>query len=216
MIALVDGDILTYRLGFASERTTEGIVRARVDEFMTNLLLYHTDADDFEGFLTLDSDENYRHAIAVTAPYKGNRPGDKPKYYDFIRDYLIRDWGFQWVRNQEADDALGIAAFTKWEKGDKDYVICTIDKDLDMIPGPHYNFVKKHHFDVDEREGMLSFYCQILSGDRVDNIIGIRGIGPAKARARLIDCGTEVELFEQCVKEYEGNVERVVENGKLL
>ena len=218
MIALIDGDILTYRLGFSSEGTSEGIVRARVDEFITNLLLFHTKAEDYEGYLTFDRKENFRLPLAVTKPYKGQRDGRIPEFYDFIREYLHESWGFQMVRGQEADDAIGIEAYARWSRGDTDYVICTIDKDLDMIPGPHFNFVKREHFTVSEEQAVRSFYTQILTGDRVDNVAGIRGIGPAKAAVLLADCKTELDHYNACLKAYaeHGGRDRVIENGSLL
>jgi 5'-3' exonuclease len=63
---------------------------------------------------------------------------------------------------------------------------------------------------------LYSFYKQILTGDRVDNIEGIRGIGPVKADKILKDCTTEKDLYEACIKAYDGNTDRVLENGKLL
>lgn len=217
MIALIDGDILTYRIGFASQDVEEGIVRSRVDGFMTDLLLYTADCEDYEGYIT--GSNNYRHDIAITAKYKGNRKQDRPKYYDFIRDYLVDHWGFKMVNDQEADDAIGIEAYTRWQNNDKDYLICTIDKDLDMIPGLHYNFVKNERYSISEFEGLVKFYTQILTGDRVDNIIGLRGIGPAKAAAILKGCKTEFRLYQSVCAAYEQHNEplsRLLENGRLL
>ncbi len=57
----------------------------------------------------------------------------------------------------------------------------SIDKDLDMIRGWHYNFIKDKKYFIDDQQAIKHFYTQILTGDRVDNIIGLRGIGPKKA-----------------------------------
>lgn len=209
--ALIDGDILTYRLGFAAEGSPEGIVRHRVDSFISDLLIYDLDVEDFEGYLTAPTG-NFREAIAVTAPYKGNRPGNKPEHYTFIRDYLVHEWGFIMVEGQEADDAMGIEAM----KPGKLSVICTIDKDLDNVPGWHYNFVKRNLYYVSFEESIRNFYTQILVGDRIDNIVGLRGVGPVKASKILADAVSEVDLFLACVDAYKGDVDRVVENARLL
>ena len=55
---------------------------------------------------------------------------------------------------------------------------------------------------------------QFLVGDRIDNIIGVKGIGPVKAR-KLLEDKTEREMFEVCVEEL-GSEERAIENGILL
>ena len=209
MKALIDGDILAYRIGFTTEDVGEPIVRARVDEFLSELLM-DLDVKDYDGWLS--GDNNFRDKIAVTVPYKGNRTGRRPIHYQYIRDYLVNDWGFKITEGQEADDALAIQATELRDK----CIICSIDKDLLQVPGWHYNFVKKEKTYVDESTGTRNFYQQVLTGDRVDNIVGIRGIGPVKASAILKCCRTDEEYFRVCVESYDGNVERVVENCRLL
>jgi 5'-3' exonuclease len=66
-------------------------------------------------------------------------------------------------------------------------------------------------------------------GDRVDNIIGLHGIGPVKAEKLLFGCDSEKALYAACVDAYavsyhelydEGAYgiaqERVLENARLL
>jgi hypothetical protein len=209
-IALIDADILVYRIGFASEDSSEAIAKSRMKEFLEDMLLYNG-FEDYEGFLT--NGNNYRTEIAVTAPYKGNRKQPKPKHYAFLRDYLLSQWDFVLVDGQEADDAIGIRAY---ELDPEEFSICSIDKDLNMIRGNHYNFVKDFFYDVTEEEAIFHFYKQVLTGDRVDNIIGIKGIGEVKAKRILEKCSNEKEMYLAVLEAYEGNVERVLENGQLL
>jgi 5'-3' exonuclease len=56
----------------------------------------------------------------------------------------------------------------------------------------------------------------VLTGDRTDNIIGLKGIGPKKAEKLLKDCKTEREYYDACLKAYDGNQLRVDENLNLL
>ncbi len=53
-------------------------------------------------------------------------------------------------------------------------------------------------------------------GDRIDNIIGIKGIGDKKSEKILKDCVTEKELYDKCVQMYDGDEARVIENGRML
>ena len=91
-----------------------------------------------------------------------------------------------------------------------------IDKDLNQLRGWHYNYRKKEKYFVSEEEGLRAFYLQILVGDRVDNIIGLKGIGPVKAEKIIKDCKTEEELYSTVLKAYDGDTKRVLENGQLL
>lgn len=211
MKALIDGDILVYRIGFASEDTTDKLAIARMAEFLEELVL-RPEVGDYQGFLT--GSNNFRNEIAVTAPYKGNRQGTKPVHYEILRKYLETAWGFEVVEEQEADDAIGIASY-EFDNID-DYIIMTLDKDLDMIRGWHYNFIKNKKYCIDDQEAIYNFYKQILTGDRVDNIVGLKGIGPVKAAKILQDCKTEQEMYKAVLEAYDNNEDRILENGRLL
>jgi len=207
-VALIDADIICYRVGFASEDVEEKYCLARVTELIHEIVYTELKCDDYKAYIT--GKGNFRNEIAVTEPYKGNRKDAKrPVHYEAIRHHLQR-LGAELVEGQEADDAVAIEASTNggW--------IVSIDKDLDQVPGWHYNFVKKEEYYVEEFEGLKNFYSQILTGDRIDNIIGLKGIGPVKAAKILAECKTEQELYDACLKAYDGNSERVTENGRLL
>ena len=211
-VALLDGDIFVYRIGFASEDVDEKLCLARVTELVTDIVYFRLNCDDFKAYIT--GKGNFRNDIAVTAPYKGNRKDLKrPKHYEAIRKHLV-DLGAILVEGMEADDAIAIEATANGG------FIVSIDKDLDQIPGHHYNFVKHEEYFVTEEQGLLNFYKQILTGDRVDNIMGIKGIGPVKADKLLAKCKTEKEMFDVCVKAYNDNGEdgvlRTTENARLL
>lgn len=211
MKALIDGDILVYRIGFASQDANDKLAIARMAEFVEELVMI-PEIGDYQGYLT--GSNNYRNEIAKTAPYKGNRTGEKPIHYDLLRQYLATAWGFEVVQDEEADDAIGIAAYGFEDT--EDYMIMSIDKDLDMLRGWHYNFLKNTKYYVEEYDGIVNFYKQILTGDRVDNIVGLKGIGPKKAEKILKDCVTEQDMYNAVLKAYDNDTERVLENGQLL
>lgn len=211
MFALIDADIVCYRIGFASEDVSEKICVARCAEFMEELVMKPW-VGEYQGYLT--GSDNYRKEIAVTAPYKGNRTQARPKHYDLIREYLEKAWGCEVIQGQEADDAIGIKAYEFEDI--EDYVIMSIDKDLNMIRGWHYNFIKDEKYLINDDEAIKHFYTQILTGDRVDNIIGLKGIGPKKAEKILEDCNTEQEMYNAVLKAYDNDEKRVLENGQLL
>jgi hypothetical protein len=199
-----------YRIGFAAEGETKGVAISRMAEFVEELVMIQ-DVGDYQGYLT--GSNNYRKEIAKEAPYKGNRTAPKPEHYDLLREYLTLSWGFEMVDGQEADDAIGIEAYKSEEDS---YLIMTIDKDLDMIRGWHYNFIKGIRYHVDECDTLRWFYTQVLTGDRVDNIPGLKGIGPKKAEKILGEAATEGELFQAVLKAYDNDLARLTEMGQLL
>lgn len=142
--------------------------------------LYEAILQPFEGrpFTSfISGSTNFRHKVAVTAPYKGNRKDTaKPKYYDFLRDTILRRWNGELVDGIEADDRMAIEG-----SAHPDCVLVGIDKDLLQIPGTHYNYDKGLSVVVSEEDGWRNFFTQVLVGDVSDNIPGVSGIGPKKA-----------------------------------
>lgn len=138
---------------------------------------------------------NFRIDVAVTKPYKGNRTKPKPKHYDAIRERLVSVYDAYITDGEEADDYLGYAHYKDWQDyGEDASCIVTIDKDLDMIPGLHYHPFDRHEYYVDEDEADRMFLKQLLSGDDVDNIQGIKGIGEGKAEKMAMHLRTELLL----------------------
>lgn len=217
MLALIDGDVLCYRVGYTTENDEEWIARARLRE-MIGGILKTVNTNDYKIFLS-DSKNNWR--LDIFPNYKGNRTQPKPKHLPYLQNLIVDEWGAEVAWGQEADDALGIVQWNSWQKTDTEFpvgsgqfitvwnthpdmgrtIICSIDKDLLQIPGWHYNFVKEEMKFVTPEEGMFRFYEQILIGDSGDNItvaegLSCKGIGPKKAYRLLEGCSTEIEYFE--------------------
>lgn len=218
MICLVDGDIVVYRVGYATERSRFSEAQRQVDNWMEKIM-EEFDTIQYHLYLS-DSEGNFRKQIDPT--YKANRKIEKPKYYEKIINYMIDNWDAEVAWGQEADDAMGIKqiAAHKAEQANTT-VICTIDKDLDQIVGKHFNFLTGKTYTIEEPEATKFFYTQLLTGDPVDNICGLKGIGPAKARLILKGCTTEPELFNAAYNAYKSvykNLaeEEMIKTGRLI
>ena len=209
-----------------------------VNNTITNMLK-DLGAEQYSCFLT--GKGNYREDIATIKPYKGNRDrAARPYHYDAITEHLKSRWGAHVITGMEADDALGIELYKDYmeakrfaaitgespEEQKPQVVLASIDKDLDMIPGWHYNFVEKDLYFISEDKAMRNFYVQLLAGDAVDNIPGVPGISVTKAKKLLKECKTEQEML--CVAgfhyatakyrdvEYNDPEAALVENARLL
>ena len=206
--ALIDSDILCYRIGFACDSESERTAISTMDKFVSDLIV-SMPVDSWELYLT--GKGNFRDEYAVTVPYKGNRI-DKPKpvHIKALRDFLVDKWEATMTEGEEADDAIAIRATTLGDSS----VIVSLDKDFDQVQGWHYNFVKDDTYYVTAEEGLLNFYCQFLTGDRIDNIVGVKGIGPVKAHKLLSTKVTEEDMFAVCIEHL--GYDRAVENGRLL
>lgn len=204
MIALIDGDIVAYRVACTlQEDDAADFAYARTEDLVDQIIV-NSEADSFRIFLT--GKDNFRYSIYPE--YKAHRPKEKPHWLQPIREYLVANFNAEVVNGQEADDALGIN-----QTGDS--IICSIDKDLLQIPGRHYNFVKDEFTEVDEFQGIHHFYMQCLMGDRSDNIKGIPKVGPKNAEKILAGKLTEKELFD-AVRDAYGNDEEFIMNARVL
>ena len=100
----------------------------------------------------------------------------------------------------EADDTISIEA-TKYAKINQLYMLITIDKDLKNIGGLFYNLMHNNLITVSKNESIEFFHEQLLTGDTVDNIPGIEGIGKVKA-SKLLENKTIKEQFEAIIAAY--------------
>ena len=235
MHVLVDADILVYRMAWACQKThyqhkekgeffdtktkakawlkdelmewdesewdiTDEIEPWKNCKFLIDVamseILRNCGTDEYTCFLTPPN--TFRYDIAVTRPYKAGR-APPPHWKDEAVKYFINSYNA--VLNDqrlEADDMLGLSQTT-------DTVIASIDKDLYMIPGKHYDIVKKTHMEVDMQAADDWFFTQLLSGDiSTDNIVGVPGIGNVKAKKLVAEFqGDHYGLVEEIEQLYE-------------
>lgn len=247
MHALIDGDIFLYEFGSAKQENGKPLpwpfVISRLDARIRNIL-EAVGADTHQIYLT--GKGNFREQVATIKPYKGNRPMDKPYWHQHLFDFLVCHRDAIVVEGMEADDAVGIAQceryldqltshfgitkylFKELKESDVDHsVICSRDKDLHMIPGWHYTWPAGKQKEQllwwqDEIGALRCFYKQLLTGDSVDNIPGLYGVGKS---SKLLDtvgkCDTELEMFQVVAEAYRlrfGNYweQFMGENGCLL
>jgi hypothetical protein len=145
-VILIDGDMLVYRVGFAcdeeSERVATQTMGNYISEILTDLAEHYT---DHQVYLTGSS--NFRNEVAVSQPYKGDRPSRKPVHKDLLREYLLDEWKAEVSDNMEADDCIAIKSTELEYKS----IICSLDKDFLQVPTKMYDYTKKTMREIDER-----------------------------------------------------------------
>lgn len=163
---LLDSDLVVYRCAAVTENQESSVACYQAGE-MVKRILDETNASAYKCFLS--GENNFRYLIYPE--YKANRKDiPKPKHFQTIREYLVSHWGASVTDGHEADDALGVEQCRS-----QNTAISSIDKDLLMIPGHHYNFVKKEWYFVDFLQSLHTFYAQCLLGDKTDNVPGYDG-----------------------------------------
>ena len=195
--ALIDGDILVYRAGFAVQGQEEppyppNSHAKQAFKYIVEGIKRELNPTSIEIHLSPTGKENFRYEVAKTRQYKGNRKKQsKPVYYDYLRAHVLMGYPHVVAKGAEADDSLGIAQ-------GEGTVIVSIDKDLDMIPGEHYNFVSKKRYTISKNQAFYNFCFQLLTGDSTDNIPGLPGIGPKKAEEILKRAKRDKKRMLEC------------------
>lgn len=216
---LCDGDIVAYRCAASCLSKGQLVEPVEVAQTRVNDLMYRiiqeTEATKYEVYI--GGENNFRKAIYPE--YKANRKDtQKPPWLDACREQLVVEWQASVVNGMETDDMLGILQTD-------DTIIASIDKDLLMIPGKHYNFVKQEHYLVTPLDGIRHFWFQMIMGDRSDNIPGYDGTARQTTPKFLLpviqalnECTNE-EAMEKLVKDMyivNGNQAQFEINKKLL
>lgn len=250
MKALIDADIFQWEFGSATD--DEGhplswpLVQARI-QGRIDQIVEATGADSYQLYITSDDKSNFRYQVATIQPYKGNRVDiEKPRWYNQIRNFLVDRRGAIEVHGMEADDAISIEqckdltkskALLQYQNNDYDTlkiwteygqtVICSRDKDLNMVPGYHYSWAcgkqkEKPIWWQNELEGLKCFYKQLLTGDTVDNILGLFGVGKSSSLLTYVDsCSDEYACYDYVLSQYSKRFgsyadQFLVENARLL
>jgi 5'-3' exonuclease len=196
-VALVDGDLVAYRCAASAEQNEADIALIRASRTLQDIVSV-TGAEEARVFLS--GSNNFRYTLYPE--YKANRKDMvRPRHLETVREYLVLEWSASVTDGYEADDAIGIQA-------GPDTTIVSLDKDFKQIPGSHYNFVTGQFDEVSVIDGYRSFYKQLLTGDRADNIPGITGIGKVRS-SRIID-----PMHDPC--DMYGTVRRLYQNDEVL
>jgi 5'-3' exonuclease len=218
MIALVDGDLVAYRSAASCKEDDPLDVACHRADKLVREILEQCNADQYKLFLS--GQDGFRRKLYPD--YKANRDNQpRPKHLEDVRAFLIEEWKAKIVNVVEADDALGMEQTSE-------SVICSLDKDLKMIPGKHFSWeirgvvngkewVREAEFsEVSELDGLRAFYRQMLIGDRSDNIIGVDGLGKVKAGKLIDNLDDEQEMFDLVLDKYNYDYNRFLINGTCL
>jgi DNA polymerase-1 len=163
-------------------------VKASAKEYLS-FLLEHLEAENY--ILCLSDDRgNFRKSIS--SEYKENRVRlRRPVVLRPIRQWLIDDLGALIYPDLEGDDVMGIIATDPSREDER--VICSIDKDMQTIPGLLY-FEDKLQT-ITKEEAKYHHFYQTLIGDTIDGYKGCPGVGAVTAKKALEDdCSWETVL----------------------
>jgi len=184
-VAVVDNDLGYGRYIFFADAIEDAI-----DEYLKDIQ-DRLEADKTTIFLT-DS-KNFRKKVYPA--YKSNRMIVKqsdipPVGLKHAKDYMTEKYAAVTFKNCEADDAIAYTA-TEPQKKEKRIMVST-DKDFEQVVGAWlYNPGKKDYelHKINQTDGDMFLFSQVLAGDRTDGYNGIDGVGMIGAKKMLVGSG---------------------------
>lgn len=218
MIAFIDGDVLCYQAAWGVENLEEAI--ERLDQILQGVV-ESTFSEDY--LIALGGESNFREKFFdgyKKSPARLKARKTKPEWFNQLKVWLENNENSVIAYDFEADDLLRMWS-VEATRFNIDYIVCSIDKDLDCIPGKHFKPGKDEFYKVTEEEADVHYWKQILMGDSVDNIPGLPRIGEVKALRILESCDNHNNRKAAVINEYkreygENWKEYLLSNGRLL
>jgi len=226
-LAIIDADSIAFAITAAMDKDTQGYpeqvytvddISASVSNWLA-LIEEETECKDYKMYLTGRS--SFRKQIMPE--YKANRDGlYRPPMLSDAKRVMVEEFGAEFAEDgYEADDEVGQIGLDYWIEGVEDNcVICSIDKDLDTIPGWHYRWPTFNKegalYFVTEEEAMHSYWKQVLSGDSGDGVKGLPKIGPKKAEVFLHGCVDEEGYFDACEQAYHDTLRGTMPESDII
>jgi 5'-3' exonuclease len=199
-VALIDGDFAIYWTAYLSEGESDA--QGFLDNLDGVIESWTKKAGCTKAHicLSLFKVKNFRHTLYKD--YKKCRKGrELPSFIKEGYDYLAgrgHKHSVIQILGLEADDLMGIAATT--ENANNEFVIVTVDKDLQTIPGEHWNPRTGATCKVSPMDALRKLYTQWLTGDATDSVPGLPGVGPKKAQ-KIIDAVTSYKDLNRYERE---------------
>lgn len=219
--AAIDGDWIVFKIAFAAQAEAKKkgkemlplpLTKKMVDNYLKKLLI-DTQCDEYVCLLTARN--NFRKNIEYPVKgvmgkhYKKNREGTEfPPYLSEIRQHIIDNHAGLFCDGCEADDGIAIWAIANPDTT----VMIHTDKDINTVPGIHYNPTKGELYSLTDEEAFNNLMLQIITGDSTDNIPGLYASASIRVtkelRAKVKEMAEDYMAYLQstCTQEeiYEG------------
>lgn len=217
MIANIDGDVMLYQSAWGrTQRQAEAHIKTLIEWAVED-----TFASDYN--IAIGSEHNFRDEFFPFYKKSNSRSNSKTVLQDWfheLKPYMATLPNVVQCVGFEADDLLRIWG-GQCKRAGIDFVTCSIDKDLDAIPGLHYTSKTRETYTVTPAYADRFFWYQCLIGDGVDNIPGIPGVGPKTADKILGDnttwAGCRLAVINQYKEKYKDEWwDYLMSNARLL
>jgi 5'-3' exonuclease len=201
MLAVIDADAITY---FCSKETLEES-KERVDSIISDII---DKTGSTHCYLFLSEGVYFRHSISPEYKAKRKEKETTLLWIKELKEYLVTQYKAVTIPLLEADDLVAYVMSNE-VPGFPDKIMCSPDKDvLKQVVGRGYNYQKLEFVNTTQLDAFQFLCIQSMQGDASDNIMGIPGVGEAKANKVLKELDMSLEdvmpiILQQYIKHYE-------------
>lgn len=152
---------------------TESEIEEACDSLMY-MILGASKATHYIGYVK--GKNTIKSRLAINPAYKSNRPTESPKFWEFTKQYFIKNWGVIEVNDVEVDDAVNTTRLAL-----EGAYIVAIDGDLlglETFDKDHFNWRKNEWVTVSKWTAASKFWSDMIKGQKVDGLDGLKGKGP--------------------------------------
>jgi hypothetical protein len=175
-VGLIDADYIKYHVISRCDNDRSTKVMQELIEQAMSILRDRFTASSMLFCFSGSSLQCFRTRMAIEKKYKGTRNYSEDltliDYKEEIVSYVMTRYPSLRFKELEADDLLCMLQ-------NEETFIYSEDKDLKQVPGTHWNIKKGEFYEISEDQGLAFLMEQMVLGDTVDNISGIKGCGPA-------------------------------------
>jgi len=182
-IAIVDADSCIYQAAWQQESIESAL--SNYKHLISKNWIDPCWADESVVYCGNTEQDNFRYKLCPN--YKSNRkklPHDARLFKPLMNKIAEEGLAIP-AKGMEADDMVRIKSEELRGSHEVATTIVHIDKDLDCIPGMHYNPRHDRFYSVDENDADLNYWLQMLKGDPTDNLPGLPRVGEKTAKKIL-------------------------------
>ncbi|MBO8151764.1 MAG: DNA polymerase I [Candidatus Marinimicrobia bacterium] len=230
---LIDGSALAYRSHFAMIKnrltTSKGFPTGATYAFINSLFkILNEESPEYIGIVFDAPEKTFRHELFEA--YKATREAMPDELVEQlpVMFELVKSLGIPVIikPGYEADDVIGTLALKASKMGLKVYMV-TGDKDLMQLVNEDILMYKPG---VGQKETEIIDVGEViekwgvrpeqipdllgLAGDSVDNIPGVKGIGPKRAASLINEFGSLERIFENLDKVSNEKLRNLLKDGK--
>ena len=225
-IALIDGDLIAPEANwiFRGRFNTVQLPDEVAEYALRRLNTLKTCIFQSDNIVAMQGPNNFRgvlHPLYKQSASRLKSRNNRAPWFSNLNAFLASQPDVLLSHGCEADDLIRMHALEA-ERAGFSFAVISSDKDLDCIPGLHIDPKQGvNEYEVTEAQALRHYWRQILSGDGVDNIPGLPGVGPVKAERFLGSASTPPEYLSCAIAAYrqyhaDDWEQHLVFNGRLI